>query len=196
MPEGSKPALRALQAPRLAENLPLRLVGLIAICVLAGATGGLTAGCSFLYQPGCLGQFRVNGVAQEDRIAVYEAAQDLNRFVMSHGGDEAVAISDEGLCPMEAAPLEGIVLGKWTGKKIQLDIPKIHKAYPGLYYNQAFKNVAMHEMLHSLGLEHVGNSHAIMSARLAYDAEFTAEDVAECEKAGVCHAAPKDAGTE
>lgn len=170
----------------------MRLVGLLLACLVAGASGGLLAACSFIYKPGCLGEFTPKGFNHPDNVLVYEAAQDVNNWIISHGGEESVAVSEQGLCDIQTDKLEGIVLGKWTGRKILIDVDKITHSYPGNYRNPSFKNVLMHEMLHSLGFEHIPGP-GIMNAKMSYDAEFSAGDVAECERVGVCQA-PSDGG--
>lgn len=171
----------------------MRLVALIALCVAAGASGGLLAGCSFMYKPGCLGEFKPNGFTQTDKVLVYEAAQGVNNFIIAHGGDESIAVSDEGLCSIEKGSLEGLVLGKWTGKKILVDTDKIGREFEGAYYPKNMKNVVMHEMLHSLGFQHI-QGYGIMNAQIVFNGDFSEGDVAECVRVGVCSSATKDAG--
>jgi hypothetical protein len=131
----------------------------------------------------------------EERREILQAFDEWARFSSGHAfffespdgqveivreGNEAEAVkADEN---MRVVYSLGHTRQLVLGARVTLNAERIADTVPG-----RFRQIAMHELGHVLGVKHTGSSSQIMSAEYTADAErFGDGDLRVCRDAGVC----------
>ncbi len=131
---------------------------------------------------GCRGSFRIGaGFTDEQEAGIHQAATRWNVFLER----EYFSITSDGGCPIVLMDLPGDLGAQMDHDHGRVGVDLAYLARFDRLHGPRFETAIMHEMGHSLGMEHV--EHAVMAPdgfTLAED--FTENDRAECVRVGFC----------
>lgn len=122
-----------------------------------------------------------------EKVQIASAVQRLNEWL----GFEVTKVGDVGKCMMAAEAIPdkpdsgpNFVIGYWDGYQVVLDTEKMHAKYDKIKkFDDVFQVAVMHELLHSLGMDH-HEGPGIMNPVVGF--EFTEEDREQCIADKVC----------
>ena len=131
---------------------------------------------------GCRGSFRIApGFSSEQVDGIHNAASRWNVFL----GRAYFSISDAGTCPIVPLDLPGELGAELDHDRGRVGVDLEHLDLFDRVSGPRFETAIMHEMGHSLGMEHV--EHALMAPNgLTLSEDFTENDQAECVRIGFC----------
>lgn len=147
-----------------------------ALVVLALALAGCAA------PPETCSSFRPDGLSPDESAHVASAVARWSAF-----SGQALTFGPEGECPISVGSLGGTELGVYDDRSIVLDADRMRSEVAGCSpdVGRCVEAVALHEVGHALGLEHVADR-AVMSTGRELVEDFTDADKAECRRVGAC----------
>lgn len=162
-------------------------------CVV-GLLAASLVGCS---EDTCGARYRMgDSVPEAERGLVMAAAFQANAFLAEHGSEKRVVIDPSAQCTIEARYVgphpdgSGPILGRRQrdeGVWLDLESMRNSKDVDGNdeRYARLVVNLAIHEFLHAVGMDH-HEGPGIMNSALNPNSAFTDEDLAACRADGVC----------
>lgn len=174
-------------------KLSLQKIVSAAVIALVMASGAFLGGCSAVttyLRPGDSGapyRFRIEGATEEQRTAIYRAAERCNAMTnASHqigfadDGERAVFVVDQRDLPCSSS------IGPVSGCAVDDDNDGDRDAFVSRGLNEyGLEVVTAHELLHVLGLKHVPEGAGVM-APSAGPFPFSEADINECKRVRAC----------